>query len=157
MSTTQNELLHWRMPGEDDHGQETRSALYHDEYADDTDEDLFVSGDGDTLLSASSSPPVRQSIPTPTLASAASSSSSLDANMSLSLRPPRPAKKLEWDWDVEHADRAREARLDGADALQVDRRVMREIVKEHMGADVVRIRFISSGMCLNVTLLLLLS
>jgi hypothetical protein len=67
-------------------------------------------------------------------------------SVSPSLRPP-----LEWDWDVEHADRKEEAKADGAlhgaHPFQVDRRVLRDVVKEKTGVDVGRITFLSSGMC----------
>jgi hypothetical protein len=54
-----------------------------------------------------------------------------------------------WDWDVEHADRAREREADAAvhNALpfQVDRSVLKSVVNEKMGEEVVRIRFMGSG------------
>jgi hypothetical protein len=75
-----------------------------------------------------------------------------------------PDKPLEWDWAEEHADRARErasdaakARLaDSADALalppfDVDRRVLRDVVAEHMRAPVARIRFIGAGKCVGAS------
>lgn len=60
---------------------------------------------------------------------------------------------VEWDWDVEHADRAKEAQADKAaekDAVvhgpfQVDRRVLRDVVRERMGEDVGRIEYLSAG------------
>ncbi|KAH8115884.1 hypothetical protein DFH11DRAFT_1506822 [Phellopilus nigrolimitatus] len=107
------------MPGEDDQGQAARRALY--EYAPDSDtEDDFESGDVDNFKDPRITP-----------------------GASTSAEPQ--SLRLEWDWDIDVADRAREAKHDGGDtSFQVDRRVMRDIVKEHMGAEVARIRFISS-------------
>jgi hypothetical protein len=56
---------------------------------------------------------------------------------------------IEWDWDVEHYDRQLEAKADaalhGAQPFQVDRRVLKDVVRETMGCDVGRIKFLSSG------------
>ncbi|RDB27484.1 hypothetical protein Hypma_003863 [Hypsizygus marmoreus] len=56
---------------------------------------------------------------------------------------------LEWDWDIEHADRKREAKADaaqhGATPFQVDRRVLKDVVRESTGIDVGRITFLSAG------------
>lgn len=56
---------------------------------------------------------------------------------------------LEWDWDIEHEDRKKEAQADAsmhhAQPFQVDRRVLKDVVWEKMGAQVGRIRFLSSG------------
>jgi hypothetical protein len=56
---------------------------------------------------------------------------------------------LEWDWDVEHADRELERKADaalhGTTPFQVDRRVLKDVVRENMGVDVGRITFLSSG------------
>jgi len=62
----------------------------------------------------------------------------------------RPAtKKLEWDWDLEHQDRAKEAKVDRAvhhaQPFLVDRRVLKDVVKEKFQVDVARIAFLSSG------------
>ncbi len=54
-------------------------------------------------------------------------------------------QRLEWDWDVEFADRERERKADGDHPFPVDRPVLRELVRGHMGADIARITFISSG------------
>lgn len=55
---------------------------------------------------------------------------------------------LEWDWDVEHDDRKREevadAALHGATPFQVDRRMLRDVVREKSGVDVGRIIFLSA-------------
>ncbi|EIW77328.1 hypothetical protein CONPUDRAFT_84449 [Coniophora puteana RWD-64-598 SS2] len=74
--------------------------------------------------------------------------------------PPPPSPEtaassgapVEWDWDIEHADRARENKADAAQPLhdaavpfQVDRRVLKDVVREKTGAEVGRIKFISSG------------
>jgi hypothetical protein len=62
---------------------------------------------------------------------------------------PRPVKFLEWDWEVEHADRKCEARADaalhGAIPFQVDRKILKDVVREKMGTDVGRITFLNSG------------
>ncbi|KAJ3785820.1 hypothetical protein GGU10DRAFT_353795 [Lentinula aff. detonsa] len=56
---------------------------------------------------------------------------------------------LEWDWEIEHADRKAEAKADaalhGALPFEVDRKVLRDVVREKMGAEVVRIKFLSAG------------
>ncbi|KAJ7051359.1 hypothetical protein C8F01DRAFT_1175148 [Mycena amicta] len=56
---------------------------------------------------------------------------------------------LEWDWDIEHADRKREALADkahhGATPFEVDRRVLKDVVFEHMKTPVARIVFLSAG------------
>lgn len=56
---------------------------------------------------------------------------------------------LQWDWDVEHDDRRREAKADAAvhnaQPFQVDRKLLKDIVFEKMGAEVVRIRFLGAG------------
>ncbi|KAF5383255.1 hypothetical protein D9615_004905 [Tricholomella constricta] len=55
----------------------------------------------------------------------------------------------EWNWEIEHADRRREARADaalhGATPFQVDRRVLKDVVRENKGIDVGRIEFLSAG------------
>jgi hypothetical protein len=59
------------------------------------------------------------------------------------------APPLEWDWDIEHADRKREAQADaalhGAMPFEVDRRVLKDVVLEHMKTPVARIMFLSAG------------
>ncbi|EIN08769.1 hypothetical protein PUNSTDRAFT_67873 [Punctularia strigosozonata HHB-11173 SS5] len=61
---------------------------------------------------------------------------------------------VEWDWDAEHEDRRREAKADVDFArngqleqvpFQVDRKLLKDIVKDKMEKDVGRINFISSG------------
>lgn len=56
---------------------------------------------------------------------------------------------LEWDWDVEHEDRKQErkgdAALRGAAPFEVDRRVLKDVVRERMGVEVGRIKFLSAG------------
>ncbi|KAI5119076.1 hypothetical protein M0805_005494 [Coniferiporia weirii] len=121
------DFTHWRMPGEDDQGQAARQALY--DYPDSDTEDGFEGGDTGLEDSVGSLP----LSPTP----GASTSSGGGTPQHI---------KLEWDQDVELADRAREAKHDGIDrSFQVDRKVMRDIVREKMGFEVARIRFISSG------------
>ena len=60
-----------------------------------------------------------------------------------------PLKKLEWDWDLEHQDRAKETKADravhNAQPFLVDRRVLKDVVKEKLRVDVARIVFLSSG------------
>jgi hypothetical protein len=57
---------------------------------------------------------------------------------------------LVWDWDVEHEDRRRERKADttlrGAAPFEVDRRVLKDVVREKMGVEVGRIKFLSAGM-----------
>ncbi|KAJ7135807.1 hypothetical protein C8R44DRAFT_609186 [Mycena epipterygia] len=59
------------------------------------------------------------------------------------------APPLEWDWDIEHADRKREAQADaalhGATPFEVDRRILKDVVLEHMKTPVARIVFLSAG------------
>lgn len=56
---------------------------------------------------------------------------------------------LQWDWDIEHEDRKKEARADaaihGAQPFQVDRKLLKDIVHEKMGVEVVRINFLGAG------------
>lgn len=56
---------------------------------------------------------------------------------------------LEWDWDVEHEDRKQERKADaslrGAAPFEVDRRVLKDVVRERMGVEVGRIKFMSAG------------
>ncbi|KAI0746886.1 hypothetical protein C8Q80DRAFT_1121584 [Daedaleopsis nitida] len=56
---------------------------------------------------------------------------------------------LEWDWDSEHEDRKAEAKADaaihGATPFQVDRKLLKDIVHERMGAHVARIKFLGAG------------
>ncbi|EIW55627.1 uncharacterized protein TRAVEDRAFT_129507 [Trametes versicolor FP-101664 SS1] len=65
--------------------------------------------------------------------------------------PPAPAQKphLVWDWDIEHADRQAERKADaavhGAIPFEVDRKLLKDIVKERMGADVARIKYLGAG------------
>ncbi|PPR03721.1 hypothetical protein CVT24_007369 [Panaeolus cyanescens] len=61
-----------------------------------------------------------------------------------SQRPP-----LEWDWTIEHADRKKERKADaalhGATPFEVDRKVLKDVVREKMGVEVGRIAFLSAG------------
>ncbi|KAJ7848666.1 hypothetical protein B0H14DRAFT_3453072 [Mycena olivaceomarginata] len=74
-------------------------------------------------------------------------------NVPCPIPPPQtkahPPEPLEWDWDIEHADRARErqadAALHGATPFEVDRRVLKDVVLEHMKTPVARIVFMSAG------------
>ncbi|KAG5641921.1 hypothetical protein DXG03_003967 [Asterophora parasitica] len=60
-----------------------------------------------------------------------------------------PDAPLQWSWEIEHADRKREAKVDaaqhGATPFQVDRRVLKDVVRENKGIDVGRIQFLSAG------------
>ncbi|KDR72747.1 hypothetical protein GALMADRAFT_73666 [Galerina marginata CBS 339.88] len=60
-----------------------------------------------------------------------------------------PQPPLAWDWAVEHADRKRERKADaalhGATAFEVDRKLLKDVVREKMGVEVGRIEFISAG------------
>jgi len=60
---------------------------------------------------------------------------------------------LQWDWATEHADRKRESKADaalhGASPFEVDRRVLKDVVREKMGVDVGRVTFLSAGMSLS--------
>nr|GAT51660.1 predicted protein [Mycena chlorophos] len=62
---------------------------------------------------------------------------------------PGSVPPLEWDWDIEHADRKREALADSAQhgsmPFEVDRRVLKDVVFEHMKTPVARIMFLSAG------------
>lgn len=69
---------------------------------------------------------------------------------SVSFAPQQTSKPLiEWDWDVEHRDRKHEAeadaRMHGAQPFEVDRKVLKDVVKEKMGSEVGRIKFLNSG------------
>lgn len=59
------------------------------------------------------------------------------------------AVPLKWSWELEHEDRKREAKADaavhGAAPFQVDRKLLRDIVQEKMGAEAVRIKFLGAG------------
>lgn len=56
---------------------------------------------------------------------------------------------LRWDWETEHKDRQRERKADaalhGATPFEVDRRVLKDVVREKMGVEVGRITFLSAG------------
>ena len=66
--------------------------------------------------------------------------------VSASQRRPPP---LQWSWEIEHADRRKERKADaalhGAMPFEVDRRVLKDIVREKMGVDVGLITFLSAG------------
>lgn len=61
--------------------------------------------------------------------------------------PPQP--KLVWDWDAEREDRQKEIKVDrathGAQPFEVDRKVLKDVVHEKMGAAVARINFLGAG------------
>ena len=56
---------------------------------------------------------------------------------------------VEWDWNLEQADRKREAKADcavhGVQPFQVDRNLLRDVIREKLGCRVGRITFLSSG------------
>ncbi|EAU81509.2 protein kinase subdomain-containing protein PKL/CAK/Fmp29 [Coprinopsis cinerea okayama7 len=66
--------------------------------------------------------------------------------------PPAPPARepLEWDWDIEHEDRKREKERDATlfpreTPFEVDRRLLKDVVREKMGVEVGRIKFLSAG------------
>lgn len=56
---------------------------------------------------------------------------------------------LTWDWAIEHEDRKRERKADAASheptPFEVDRKILKDVVREKMGVEVGRIRFLNSG------------
>jgi hypothetical protein len=68
--------------------------------------------------------------------------------MMTSVNHLKPAA-IEWDWALEHTDRRREAKVDsavhGAPPFQVDRNILRDVIKEKLECRVGRITFLSSG------------
>lgn len=56
---------------------------------------------------------------------------------------------IEWDWDLEHEDRKKETRADAslhnAQPFLVDRKLLKDVVREKMECEVGRITFLSSG------------
>ncbi|KAF9240465.1 hypothetical protein BU15DRAFT_87686 [Melanogaster broomeanus] len=52
-----------------------------------------------------------------------------------------PNSIVQWDWNIEHADSA----LHGVQPFQVDRRVLKDVVREKTNSEVGRIMFLSSG------------
>ncbi|KIL61484.1 hypothetical protein M378DRAFT_82481 [Amanita muscaria Koide BX008] len=58
-------------------------------------------------------------------------------------------KPLEWDWEYELADRKNETKMDtalhGSVPFHVDRKVLKDVVREKMGVEVGKITFLSSG------------
>ena len=69
-------------------------------------------------------------------------------DMSPARAPAEPV--LEWDWDVEHGDRKREAKADAAQhnaqPFLIDRKILKDVIREKMECEVARITFLSSGM-----------
>ncbi|EEB96181.1 hypothetical protein MPER_04729, partial [Moniliophthora perniciosa FA553] len=70
-------------------------------------------------------------------------------NGSINGKTLEEVKSWEWDWDIEQADRQREAKIDaslhGATPFEVDRRVLKDVVREKTNVEVARIEFLSSG------------
>lgn len=56
---------------------------------------------------------------------------------------------LIWDWPAEHEDRKAEKKADaalhGATPFEVDRKLLKDVVREKMGVEVGRIKFLSAG------------
>ncbi|KAI0311007.1 hypothetical protein OF83DRAFT_1069550 [Amylostereum chailletii] len=59
------------------------------------------------------------------------------------------ASQVQWNWALEHEDRKREAKADvavhGTQPFLVDRRLLKDVVKEKLSCEVGRIHFLSSG------------
>lgn len=57
--------------------------------------------------------------------------------------------QLVWSWPVEHEDRRKERNADAAShnarPFEVDRKILKDVVREKMGFDVGRITFMSAG------------
>ncbi|KAI0694201.1 hypothetical protein BC835DRAFT_1350457 [Cytidiella melzeri] len=62
---------------------------------------------------------------------------------------PTEKKVRAWSWELEHEDRKKEAKADaaihGAPPFQVDRKLLKDIVREKMEAEVVRIQYLGAG------------
>ena len=73
-----------------------------------------------------------------------------DPNLDTPTNPPR--LPLAWDWTLEHEDRKKERKVDaalhGLIPFEVDRKLLKDVVREKMGVEVARITFLSSGICL---------
>ncbi|KZV76710.1 hypothetical protein PENSPDRAFT_646163 [Peniophora sp. CONT] len=65
------------------------------------------------------------------------------------VKPGLPAMPIEWSWELEHEDRRRENKADasvhGAQPFLVDRRLLKDVVREKLECEVGRINFLSSG------------
>src|ERR1700722_8552059 len=77
-----------------------------------------------------------------------------DTATSNTATPETARTALEWDWDVDYEDRKLEEKADAA--FQIDRKVLKDVVKEKMGIEVGRINFLSSGQ-FQLTLLVVTS
>ncbi|RPD65621.1 hypothetical protein L226DRAFT_530838 [Lentinus tigrinus ALCF2SS1-7] len=101
--------------------------------------DLSAPSSPTTSSSSVSSLPRSQPLQPPSQSQASSSS----------MAQPEQEPPLVWDWDVEHEDRRAEAKADaavhGAMPFQVDRKLLKDIVHERMGAEVARIKFLGAG------------
>lgn len=73
------------------------------------------------------------------------------ADPTMITKPEQQRTVVEWNWEIEHADRKREREMDAALHLnapfEVDRRVLKDVVKEKMSTDVGRIKYLSAGAC----------
>ncbi|KAF8970073.1 hypothetical protein BDZ97DRAFT_1791839 [Flammula alnicola] len=69
---------------------------------------------------------------------------STTATVKTEAQPP-----LIWDWAIEHADRKKERKADaalhGATTFEVDRKLLKDVVREKMGVEVGRITFLNAG------------
>lgn len=64
-----------------------------------------------------------------------------------------PRLSLVWDWTLEHEDRKKERNVDavmhGLMPFEVDRKLLKDVVREKTGVEVARITFLSSGIYLR--------
>lgn len=62
---------------------------------------------------------------------------------------PITQPQLVWSWPIEHEDRQKERNADAAShhtrPFEVDRKILKDVVRENMGVDVGRIAFMSAG------------
>jgi len=62
---------------------------------------------------------------------------------------PTTQPQLVWSWPIEHEDRRKERNADAAShnarPFEVDRKILKDVVREKMGVDVGRITFMSAG------------
>lgn len=73
---------------------------------------------------------------------------------SSSAAPPIVKPPLVWDWPTEHEDRKKERKADmamhGSAPFEVDRRLLKDVVREKMGVEAGRIHFLSAGALLRL-------
>ncbi|KAF9479473.1 hypothetical protein BDN70DRAFT_690228 [Pholiota conissans] len=72
-----------------------------------------------------------------------------DTSSSQGARKGTVGRPLTWDWTIEHEDRKRERKVDDAmhapTPFEVDRKILKDVIREKMGVEVGRIRFLSAG------------